>query len=80
MVDSLNGIDNLYIYQLMSNVQLPGSKTFGSQILMHSFTQKDDVRLAKHFQKNMSKEHRKHGFIDHIKYRKRSSKRKWIYR
>ena len=28
----------------------------------------------------MSKEHRKHGFIDQVKYRKITSKRKWIYR
>ena len=52
------------IYQLFSNVQLPGSKTFGSHILMHSCTQKYDVSLAKKIQKRLSKENRKHGVID----------------
>ena len=28
VVDGLNAIDKHYIYKLMSNVQLPGSKTF----------------------------------------------------
>ena len=40
MVDGLNVIDKRYIYQLMSNVQLAGSKKFDSQILIHSCTQK----------------------------------------
>ena len=40
VVNGLNEIDKRYIYQLMSNFQLPGSKIFDSQILMHSFTQK----------------------------------------
>ena len=30
VVDGLNAINKLYIYQLMSNVQLPGSKIFDS--------------------------------------------------
>ena len=47
VVDGINAIDKRYIYQLMSNVQLPGSKTFDSQILMHSCTPKNDVSLAK---------------------------------
>ena len=40
VVDGINSIDNCYMYQLMSTVQLTGSKTFEEQILMHSFTQK----------------------------------------
>ena len=43
---------------------------------MHYCTQKNDVSLAKLFQKNLSKEHRKNGVIDQEKYRKRVSKRK----
>ena len=38
LVDVLNEIDKHYIYQLMSNVQLPGSKTFDSYILMNYCT------------------------------------------
>ena len=48
----------------MYNVQLPGSKTFDSQILMHYFTQKNDVSMAKKFQKNISMEQRKNGVTD----------------
>ena len=47
VIDGLNAIDKRFMYQLMSNVQLTGSKTFDSQILMHSCTQKNDVGLAK---------------------------------
>ena len=32
VVDGLNSVDNSFIYQLMSNVQLPGSNRFDSQI------------------------------------------------
>ena len=58
----------------MSNIQLPGSKTFGSHILMHSCTQKHGVSLAKQLQKSLSMEYRKHGFIGQVKYRKIDSK------
>ena len=47
VVDGLNAIDKRYIYQLMSNVQVPGPKTFYSHILMHSSTQNNDVSMAK---------------------------------
>ena len=40
MVDGLNAIEKSYVYQLMSNVQLTGSRTSDSQILMHSCTLK----------------------------------------
>ena len=40
MVGGINAIDKRYIYQSMSNVQLPGSKTFDSHIIMHSCTPK----------------------------------------
>ena len=41
VVDGLNAIENRYIYQLMSNFQLPGLKKTDSQILMNSCTQKN---------------------------------------
>ena len=47
VVDGLNSIDKHYMYQIMSNFQLPGSITFYSQILMHYFTPKNDISLAK---------------------------------
>ena len=55
----------------MSNVQLSGSKTFDSQILMHSCTHKNDFILAKTFYKHLSRENRKNGVFDQGKYRKR---------
>ena len=46
VVNGINDIEKRDIYQLMSNVKLQGSKTFDSQILMYSCTQKNDVSLA----------------------------------
>ena len=49
VVDGLNDIDNsyIYIYQLMSNIQLPGSKIFDSQIQIHTDNQNNAVSSAK---------------------------------
>ena len=44
VVDGLNAVDKRYIYQLMSNVKIHGSKIFDSQIQMHTGNLKDDVR------------------------------------
>ena len=68
------------MYQLMSNVQLPGSRTFDSHNIMNSCTPKNYVSLDKEFQKYMSKDDIKHGVIDQVKHRKTSSKRKWTDR
>ena len=54
VVDGLNAIEKRCIYQLMSNVQLTGSRTFDSHILMHSCTPKKDLILDKEFQKHLS--------------------------
>ena len=43
---------------------------------MHFCTQQNDVNLDRQFQKHMSKENRKHQFIDQGKYIKTASKRK----
>ena len=45
-------------------IQLTGSKTFDSQIIINSCTQKNDVSLAKEFQEHLSKDDHKHGVID----------------
>ena len=58
----------------MSTVQLPGSKTFDSQIQMHTGNQKDDVSLAKESQHHLTKYHRKNGAIDQGKYKNDSWK------
>ena len=51
----------------MSNVKLPGSVIFDSQIKMHTGTKKEDVNLAKEFKDHLGKEHRKDCSIDHGK-------------
>ena len=43
----LNDVDKRYIYQLMSTVQLPGSKNIESHMQIHTGNQKDDLSLAK---------------------------------
>ena len=53
----LNAVDKSCKYQLMSNVQLPGSKRFDSQTQIHTSNQNNDVSLAKEFQKHLTKEH-----------------------
>ena len=81
VVDGFNAIGKRYMYKLMSNVQLTGSRTFDSQILMNSCRhKKNDVSLAKESQRRPSKEHRKHGTIDQGKYRKIASKRRYTDR
>ena len=47
VADGCNAIYKRYMYQLMSTVQLPGSKIFEKHILMHSCTPKKDASLAK---------------------------------
>ena len=44
VVDGLNTIGNRYMYQFMSTVQLPGSKIFEKQIIMHSCIPKKGCR------------------------------------
>ena len=55
VVDVHNAVDNGYIYQLISTVQLPVSNIFDSQIQIHSRNQKDDVSLSKEFQHYLKK-------------------------
>ena len=80
VVGGLNSIDKRHMYQLMSTVKLRRSKIFEKKIRMHSCTQKKDVSLAKEFQKHISNDDPKHGFIDQGKDIKRASKIKWTYR
>ena len=48
---------SVYIYQLMSNTQLPGSNRFDSQMKIHTSNQYNDASLAKEFQQHLTKEH-----------------------
>ena len=47
VVDRINDIDKRYIYQLMANVQLNGSKKFDYHMHMHTITQNNNVSLHK---------------------------------
>ena len=47
VVDGLNAVNKRYKCQFMSNVQLPGSNRFDSQMQMHTGNQKHYVSLAK---------------------------------
>ena len=53
VVDGIDAIEKFYIYHLMSNFQLPGSKKFDSQILMNSCTQKIMSVWPKNLQKSV---------------------------
>ena len=55
VVDGLNYVDNSYIYQLMSNVQLTGSNRFYSQMQMHTGNKNNDLSLSKEFQQHLTK-------------------------
>ena len=70
VVDRLNAVDKRYTYQLVSNVQLPGSNIFDYQMKMITRNQNNDVNLAKELQKHPTKEHCKYGVIDQVKYKK----------
>ena len=62
--DGINAVGKRYIYQLMSEVHLPGSIRFDSQIKIHTVTEKKDVSLAREFKDHLEGEHRKNGVID----------------
>ena len=57
VVYGLNAVDKRYIYQLISNVQLPVSVRFDLQINMHIGTKTEGVSLSKEFKDNLEKEH-----------------------
>ena len=79
VINGLNDVDKRYINQLMSTFQLPGSIIFGSQIQMHTGTEKYDVSLAKDSQQHLTKNHLKDGFIDQGR-QKMFMERKWTER
>ena len=64
MVDGLHAVDERYIYEFMSKVQLPGSVRFDSQIKMHTGTENKDVSLAKEFKDHLEGRHRQNGAND----------------
>ena len=75
VVDGLNAVDKLYIYQLMSKDQLPGLVIFDSRIKLYTSTENKDVSLAKEFKDHLEEEHRRNGPIDQGKPRKNFMKK-----
>ena len=55
VVDGINAVDKSYIYQFLSNVQLPGSNRLYSQMKMQTGNQNNDVSLAMEFQQHLAK-------------------------
>ena len=68
VVDGLNDTDKRFIFKLMATVQLPGSKGYGMQMLMHSTIHKYNISLALEFQKHLSNTSCKNRVIDQGKY------------
>ena len=54
VLDGLIDTDKGFIFHLMPNVKLPGSKRFVTQITVHTATQNTDVILSQGFQKYLS--------------------------
>ena len=77
LVDGINAVDKHYMYQLMSKFQLPGSIKFGSQIKIHTGTEKKDVSLAREFKDHLEERHRQNSVINQGKPRERFMKREW---
>ena len=54
VVDGLNVISKRFLYQLMSNLQLLGKKSYDTQMVMRTGTRTSDVSLTRKFQKHLS--------------------------
>ena len=61
VVDGLIATDKIFIFHPVSTFQIPGSKLFDTQMLVHTTKQNTDVSLALEFQKHLSYSSLKHG-------------------
>ena len=50
VVYGLNATDKSFLFQLISTMQIPGEKTYDTQMEIHSVTPTSDVGLARQFQ------------------------------
>ena len=48
----MNATYKIFIFNLMDTVQLPGSKLFDTQMVVHTATQNTDVIVSQEFQKH----------------------------
>ena len=64
VLDGLNNINKRFLFQLMSNMQLPGAAFYYTQMVIHTGTRTSDVSLASEFQKHLYTVAHKHGVID----------------
>ena len=58
---------------LTTTVTLPGAVAYESQMNIHTSTANTKTSLSRELQKNLSDLTRSHGFLDHVKDRKRAS-------
>ena len=65
---------------LTTTVQLHYADTNKSHMVIHDAMINKDISLERVFQKHLSDPTHAHGLIDHVKDRKRASKRKWTER
>ena len=70
LVYILNSTGKRFLFQLMANVQLLGSKVCDTHMAMHSVTSTADISLARESQKHLSSEVFKYVVIDQVKYKK----------
>ena len=67
VVDVLNATGKSFLFQLMSTVQLPGAKGYGTHMVMHTGTRTSYTSFASEFQKQLFTAALKHGVIDQWK-------------
>ena len=68
VVYGFNTAYKMFLFQLMATVQLPNSKGYDTQMIIHSAISTADVCLAPLFQKYLSNAVCKHVVIDKVKY------------
>ena len=56
VVYGLNATGEIFIFHLMSTLQLPGSKMFDTKMTVNTATQNTNVSLALEFQNHLSNE------------------------
>ena len=73
VVYGLNATNKRFLLMLITNVQFTNISGYDTQMAMYTSTQKEDISLARKFQKLLSNPTNKNGVIDLGKYRKWSN-------
>ena len=59
LVDGINATNNIFLFQLLSTVQLPDAKIYDTHMVMQTGTRTSNVSLAIEFQNHLSTAARK---------------------